>query len=109
MKTTITIATRESPLALYQARWVKARLEQIYAEITVNLLGLTTTADQLDIPLTVVGGKCLFVKELEEALQDGRADIAVHSMKDVPMELPEGLVIPVLCEREEPRDVLVSD
>src|SRR5579883_189433 len=109
MKRTITIATRESPLALWQANWVKARLEAIHAEITVNLLGLTTTADQLDIPLTVVGGKGLFVKELEEALLDGRADIAVHSMKDVPMELPNGLIIPVLCDREAPQDVFVSE
>lgn len=106
----LTIATRESPLALWQANWVKSRLEKTYPNMLVELLGITTRADKLlDIPLTEVGGKGLFVKELEEALLDGRADIAVHSMKDVPMELPPGLTLSVMCEREEPRDVFVSN
>lgn len=104
------IATRESPLALWQANWVKARLEEIHPELAIRLLGITTQADKiLEIPLTEIGGKGLFVKELEEALYDGRADIAVHSMKDVPMDLPSGLCLPVMCEREEPRDVFVSN
>jgi hydroxymethylbilane synthase len=106
----LTIATRESPLALWQANWVKQRLEEIHPDLEVLLLGITTQADKmLDIPLTQIGGKGLFVKELEQALFDGRADIAVHSMKDVPMVLPQGLCLPVMCEREEPRDVLVSN
>lgn len=110
MTPTITIATRESPLALWQANWVKQRLETIHPHLTVNLLGITTRADKmLETPLLQIGGKGLFVKELEEALLDGRADIAVHSMKDVPMELPEGLSLPIMCEREEPRDVFVSN
>lgn len=109
-KTTITIATRESPLALWQANWVKSRLEKLHPHLVVKLLGLTTTADALlDIPLADVGGKGLFVKELEEALLQGHADIAVHSMKDVPMEFPEGLYLPVMCERENPHDVLVTN
>ena len=109
-KSTLTIATRESPLALWQAEWVKSQLEKFHPSLTINLLGLTTTADKLlDIPLATVGGKGLFVKELEEALLDGRADIAVHSMKDVPMEFPEGLFLPVICEREDPRDAFVSN
>lgn len=104
------IATRESPLALWQANWVKARLEEIHPELTIRLLGITTQADKiLEIPLTEIGGKGLFVKELEEALYEGRADIAVHSMKDVPMDLPTGLCLPVMCQREEPRDVFVSN
>lgn len=107
---TLTIATRESPLALWQARWVKERLEYFHSGLKVRLLGLTTTADKmLATPLYKVGGKGLFVKELEEALLTGRADIAVHSMKDVPMNLPNGLALPVMCEREDPRDAFVSN
>lgn len=110
MKSHLTIATRESPLALWQANWVKEQLETIHPGLVVTLLGLTTKADQmLSIPLTKVGGKGLFVKELEEALLDGRADIAVHSMKDVPMLLPPGLCLPVMCERQEPRDAFISE
>lgn len=110
MSNTIIIATRESPLALWQANWVKARLEALHPQLSVHLLGMTTTADKmLSTPLYKVGGKGLFVKELEEALLSKRADIAVHSMKDVPMELPPGLCVPVMCEREEPRDVFVSN
>lgn len=110
MTSSITIATRESPLALWQANWVRTRLELLYPDLKVTILGLKTTADKmLDISLTKVGGKGLFVKELEEALLNKKADIAVHSMKDVPMELPKGLTIPVMCEREDCRDVLVSN
>ncbi|EKD55154.1 MAG: hypothetical protein ACD_60C00025G0051 [uncultured bacterium] len=110
MKNTLIIATRESPLALWQANWVKAELERLYPRCVIQLLGITTEADHLlSIPLYKVGGKGLFVKELEEALLSKRADIAVHSMKDVPMELPEGLSLPVMCKRAEPRDVLVAN
>lgn len=108
-KTSLVIATRESPLALWQANWVKSALEKMHPDLKISLLGLTTVADQLlETPLLQMGGKGLFVKELEEALLDGRADIAVHSMKDVPMELPIGLSLPVMCEREDPSDVFVS-
>ena len=106
----LTIATRESPLALWQAESVKALLVKHHPHLTVDLLGITTQADKrLDIQLTEIGGKGLFVKELEEALMDGRADIAVHSMKDVPMDLPSGLALPVIGEREDPRDAFVSN
>ena len=109
MSESIVIATRESPLALWQAEYVKARLESAHPGLQVTLLGMTSRGDQLlDKPLFKVGGKGLFVKELETALLDGRADIAVHSMKDVPMEMPEGLVLGVICEREDPRDALVG-
>ena len=105
----ITIATRESPLALWQAHFVEAELKRHYPGIEVKLLGMTSRGDQLlDKPLYKVGGKGLFVKELERALLDERADIAVHSMKDVPMELPPGLTLGVICEREDPRDALVG-
>ena len=104
----IVIATRESRLALWQAEHVKALLEQ--AGHTVELLGMTTRGDQiLDRSLSKVGGKGLFVKELEVALEEGRADIAVHSLKDVPMELPEGFALACVMEREDPRDALVSN
>jgi hydroxymethylbilane synthase len=106
----LTIATRQSPLALWQAHWVKAQLQRIHQNLSVELLGLTTQADKmLSTPLYKVGGKGLFVKELEEALFQGKADIAVHSMKDVPMVLPDGLSIPVMCKREDPRDAVVSN
>lgn len=109
-RSVLTIATRESPLALWQANWVKSRLEQLHPDLTVKLLGLTTSGDQItDVPLLQAGGKGLFVKELEEALFNEKADIAVHSMKDVPMELPPGLCLPVICEREDPRDAFVSN
>jgi len=102
-----TIATRESRLALWQANHVKALLEQ--QGHTVTLLGMTTQGDQiLDRSLSKVGGKGLFVKELELALEDGRADLAVHSLKDVPMELPPGFVLACVMEREDPRDAWVS-
>lgn len=104
------IATRKSPLALWQAEYVKARLQQLHPELTVMLVGFTTRGDKiLDTPLAKVGGKGLFVKELELALLEGHADIAVHSMKDVPMEFPEGLGLTVICEREDPTDAFVSN
>jgi hydroxymethylbilane synthase len=104
------IATRESPLALKQAYWVKEHLEKLHPDLKIVLLGMTTQADRsLSLSLTKIGGKGLFVKELEEALLDGRADIAVHSVKDMPMELPSGLSMPVVCEREDPRDVFISN
>ncbi len=103
----ITIATRESRLALWQAEHVKSLLEQHGHH--VSLLGMTTKGDQiLDRSLSKVGGKGLFVKELEVALEEGRADIAVHSLKDVPMDLPEGFVLGCVMEREDPRDAFVS-
>ena len=105
----ITIATRQSPLALWQAHFVEAELKRHHPGLEVKLLGMTSRGDQLlDKPLYKVGGKGLFVKELETALLDERADIAVHSMKDVPMELPPGLTLGVICEREDPRDALVG-
>ena len=105
----LVIATRESPLALWQAHFVAGELEKLYPDLEVELLGMTSRGDQiLETPLYKVGGKGLFVKELETALLDGRADIAVHSMKDVPMELPSGLELGVICEREDPRDALVG-
>ena len=110
MLKSLTIATRESPLALWQAHHIKSELTGFYPELEVCLLGMTSRGDQLlDIPLNKVGGKGLFVKELETALIDGSADIAVHSMKDVPMELPSGLALAVICEREDPRDAFVSN
>ncbi|MEO8965135.1 MAG: hydroxymethylbilane synthase [Gammaproteobacteria bacterium] len=109
-KKSLIIATRESPLALWQANWVKQRLEDIHKGLSVQLLGITTSADKLlSTPLYKVGGKGLFVKELEEALRKEEADIAVHSMKDVPMILPIGLSVPVLCERFDARDALVAN
>lgn len=106
----IRIATRESPLALWQARHVKARLEALYPACRVELLGLTTRGDQiLDRSLAKVGGKGLFVKELETALLDGRADLAVHSMKDVPAELSHPFSIATILARETPFDAFVSN
>ena len=103
----LTIATRESRLALWQAEHVKSLLEQ--QGHTVTLLGMTTQGDQiLDRALSKVGGKGLFVKELEVALEEGRADLAVHSLKDVPMELPPGMHLACVMEREDPHDALVS-
>jgi hydroxymethylbilane synthase len=104
------IATRESPLALWQANFVKDALNQHHPALYVELVPMTTRGDQiLDSPLAKVGGKGLFVKELEKAMLDGRADIAVHSMKDVPMEFPDGLGLAVICEREDPADAFVSN
>jgi len=104
------IATRKSQLALWQAEYVKAALEAIHPDLQVELVKMTTQGDKiLDTPLAKVGGKGLFVKELETGLLNGEADIAVHSMKDVPVELPEGLHLPVICPREDPRDAFVSN
>lgn len=110
MPRTLTIATRESPLALWQAEFVRSALMQAHPDLDVQLLGITSRGDQLlDTPLAKIGGKGLFVKELEEALLNGRADIAVHSMKDVPMEFPAGLGLGVICAREDPSDAFVSN
>ncbi|NLN57062.1 MAG: hydroxymethylbilane synthase [Gammaproteobacteria bacterium] len=107
---TLKIATRQSPLALWQAEHIRARLEALHADLTVELVTFVTQGDKiLDTPLAKIGGKGLFVKELEAALMDGRADLAVHSMKDVPMALPEGLSLAVICEREDPLDAFVSN
>lgn len=104
------IATRQSPLALWQANFVKDRLEQIHPHLSVELVPMVTKGDViLDSPLAKIGGKGLFVKELEHALLEKRADIAVHSMKDVPMSFPEGLGLSVICKREDPRDAFVSN
>ena len=108
--TTIRIATRESQLALWQAYFIKAELERYHPGLIVEILGMKTKGDKiLDVPLAKVGGKGLFVKELEQAMLEDRADIAVHSMKDVPMEFPEGLGLSVICEREDPSDAFVSN
>lgn len=107
---TLTIATRNSPLALWQAEDVKARVEAIDPEVSVRLLTMTTKGDKLlDSPLAKIGGKGLFVKELETAILDGQADIAVHSIKDVPAVLPEGLQVVHILERENPHDAFVSN
>ena len=106
----IRIATRKSALALWQAEYVKARLEQAHPGILVTLVPMVSRGDKLlDSPLSKIGGKGLFVKELETALLDNEADIAVHSMKDVPMDFPEGLGLFCICEREDPRDAFVSN
>ncbi|WP_455922967.1 hydroxymethylbilane synthase [Pseudomonas putida] len=106
----IRIATRKSALALWQADYVKARLEQAHPGLTVTLVPMVSRGDKLlDSPLSKIGGKGLFVKELENALLDNEADIAVHSMKDVPMDFPEGLGLFCICEREDPRDAFVSN
>jgi hydroxymethylbilane synthase len=104
------IATRRSPLALWQAEHVRARLQQLHPGVQVELLTMSTRGDRvLDSPLAKIGGKGLFVKELEQGMLAGEADIAVHSMKDVPAELPQGLEIGAILEREDPRDAFVSN
>lgn len=110
MTQTVRIATRKSALALWQAEYVKAQLENFHPDINVELVPMTTKGDIiLDTPLAKVGGKGLFVKELEVAMLENRADIAVHSMKDVPVEFPEGLGLEVICPREDPRDAFISN
>lgn len=110
MKNTLTIATRKSPLAMWQAEFIKAELEKAHPDLQVKLLPMTTRGDQLlDSPLSKIGGKGLFVKELEHHLLEGTADIAVHSMKDVPMHFPEGLMLGPVCYRESPFDAFVSN
>ena len=107
---TLKIATRQSPLALWQANFVKDQLEKFHPTLSVELVPMVTKGDViLDSPLAKIGGKGLFVKELENALLEKRADIAVHSMKDVPMEFPKGLGLSVICKREDPRDAFVSN
>ena len=107
---TLRIATRKSALALWQAEYVKQELEHHHPDLKVELVKMTSKGDRiLDAPLAKVGGKGLFVKELENALLEDRADIAVHSMKDVPMSFPEGLELGVICPRENPRDAFVSN
>jgi hydroxymethylbilane synthase len=104
------IATRESPLALAQTAWVKAALLRLDSELDIKIVGITTEADRrLDVSLLKIGGKGLFVKELENALLEDRADIAVHSIKDIPSTFPKGLILGAICEREDPRDVFVSN
>ncbi|EUJ09270.1 hydroxymethylbilane synthase [Methylophilaceae bacterium 11] len=106
----LVIASRESALAMWQAKHIQAKLQALYPQCDVQILGMTTTGDQiLDSPLARIGGKGLFVKELETALENGSADLAVHSMKDVPMNLPEGFALVATGEREDPRDAFVSN
>ena len=106
----LVIASRESMLAMWQAEHIKGRLKALYPECEVEILGMTTRGDQiLDRTLSKIGGKGLFIKELEQALQDGRADLAVHSIKDVPMELPEGFALAAIGERASPFDAFVSN
>jgi hydroxymethylbilane synthase len=108
-KKKIVIGTRGSKLALWQAEWVKSELEKLTPGVEVELNKIKTTGDKiLDVPLAKVGGKGLFVKEIEEALLSGAADLAVHSMKDVPTDFPVGLHLPVICKREDPRDAFIS-
>ena len=106
----LVIASRESLLAMWQAEHIKGRLKALYPDCEVEILGMTTRGDQiLDRTLSKIGGKGLFIKELEQALQDGRADLAVHSIKDVPMELPEGFALAAIGERASPFDAFVSN
>ena len=106
----LVIASRESVLAMWQAKHIQSRLQQLYPEMEISILGMTTQGDQiLDKTLSKIGGKGLFVKELEQALLDGRADLAVHSIKDVPMQLPEAFALTVITEREDPSDAFVSN
>jgi len=109
-KNQLRIATRKSPLAMWQAEHVAARLLEAHPDLEIELVTFTTQGDKiLDTPLAKIGGKGLFVKELERAMLDGDADIAVHSMKDVPVDLPKGLYLPVILQREDPRDAFVSN
>ncbi|MEQ1516422.1 MAG: hydroxymethylbilane synthase [Usitatibacteraceae bacterium] len=106
----ITIASRESRLAMVQSEWTAAKLRELYPAAQVQIIGMTTKGDQiLDKPLAQIGGKGLFIKELETAIEDGRADIAVHSMKDVPMTLPPGFSVVIVGEREDVHDAFVSN
>jgi hydroxymethylbilane synthase len=106
----LVIASRESALAMWQAQYIRDRLRALYPQTEVSILGMTTQGDQiLEVTLSKIGGKGLFVKELETALEDGRADLAVHSLKDVPMNMPEGFVLAAIGEREDPHDAFVSN
>src|SRR5207247_1465941 len=107
---TLRLGTRGSALALWQAKWTKSQLEQRWPEFAVELVPIKTTGDKiLDVPLAKIGGKGLFTKEIDEALLDGRIDLAVHSMKDVPFQLPEGIEFGAIPEREDPRDAFISN
>jgi hydroxymethylbilane synthase len=109
MPSELNIGTRGSPLALFQANWVKDQLSRTHPDLNVTLVKIKTTGDKIqDAPLAKIGGKGLFVKEIEEALLQKRIDLAVHSIKDVPTEFPEGLHLSVITQREDPRDVLIS-
>ena len=106
----LVIASRESALAMWQAEHIRDRLRTLYPQTEVSILGMTTQGDRiLDVTLSKIGGKGLFVKELETALEDGRADLAVHSLKDVPMHMPDGFVLAAIGEREDPHDAFVSN
>ncbi len=106
----LVIASRESALAMWQAEHIRDRLRALYPQTEVSILGMTTQGDQiLDVTLSKIGGKGLFVKELETALEDGRADLAVHSLKDVPMHMPEGFALAAIGEREDPHDAFISN
>lgn len=110
MTNILRIATRKSPLALWQAEYVRDRLQYHHPHLSIELVTFTTRGDKiLDTPLAKIGGKGLFVKELEVAMLEGRADLAVHSMKDVPMAFPDGLALTTICEREVPTDAFVSN
>ena len=110
MSKTVRIATRKSKLAMWQAEHIQARLASLYPELTIELVPMSTRGDIiLDTPLAKIGGKGLFVKELEAAMLEGRADLAVHSMKDLPVEFPPGLELHTICESEDPRDGFVSN
>ena len=106
----LVIASRESRLAMWQAKHVQALLKTLYPQCEIRILGMTTRGDQiLDRSLSKIGGKGLFIKELETALQDGHADLAVHSLKDVPMDMPEGFSLAAILERADPRDAFISN
>ena len=106
----LVIATRESALALWQAEHVRTRLAALYPNATIELLGITTQGDRvLDRPLAAIGGKGLFIKELEIARAEGSADLAVHSLKDMPMDIPDGFMLAAVAAREDPRDAFVSN
>ena len=108
--TILRIATRKSSLAWWQAQWVQQQLQQAHPELSIELLGFSTQGDKiLDTPLAKIGGKGLFTKELEVALLEGEADIAVHSIKDIPVSFPVGLFLAAICERDDPRDAFVSN
>lgn len=110
MSKTLKIATRQSPLALWQAEHVKTRLEALHSDLDVSLVKMTTKGDQiLNSPLSKIGGKGLFIKELEVGMMEGKADIAVHSMKDVPYEIPQGFELGAILARENPFDAFVSN
>src|SRR3954454_3567062 len=110
MDVTLKLGTRGSALALWQANWTKQQLERLWPDLSVDLIPIKTTGDKiLDVPLAKIGGKGLFTKELDEALLDLRIDFAVHSLKDVPFQLTEGIDLAAVPEREDPRDAFLSN